>query len=189
MLPSLDHTNRMQPKGQVSTIKDFLQSCVKVLSDPSSVKILQNVLEKCSSETEQKLELKTLNHLHTRRRTSREFRLNANIGDFNMGDIILDLGSEVNVLPKTTWKCMGEPTLGYSTVQLKLANQHRVLPIGRLKGVTVDLDGVCTKADFEVIEIVDGTTPYLTLLMCKNRPRSKVGRHRNQRSTQFPWAK
>jgi hypothetical protein len=37
-----------------------------------------------------------------------------------MGDIILDLGSKVNVLPKDTWQCMGEPTLGYSTVQLKL---------------------------------------------------------------------
>jgi hypothetical protein len=54
--------------------------------------------------------------------------------------------------------------LGYSNVQLKLENQHRVLPIGRLKGVTIDLDGVRTKADFEVIKIVDGTTPYLTLL-------------------------
>jgi hypothetical protein len=114
--------------------------------------------------TEGKLEHKTINHLHTRRRTSREFRLNANIGDFNMGDIILDLGFKLNVLPKKTWQCMGEPTLGYSRVQLKLANQHRVLPIGRLKGVTVDLDGVSTMVDFEVVEIVDGTTPYPTLL-------------------------
>ena len=81
-----------------------------------------------------------------------------------MGDIILDLVFEVNVLPKKTWQCMGEPTLGYSNVQLKLANQHRVLPIRRLKGVTVYLDGVCTKSYFEVIEIVDGTTLYPTLL-------------------------
>jgi hypothetical protein len=57
---------------------------------------------------------------------------------------------------------MGELTLGYSYVQLKLANQHRVLLIGRLKGLTVDLDGVHTKANFEMIEIVDGTTPYPT---------------------------
>jgi hypothetical protein len=96
--------------------------------------------------------------------TSREFRLNANIGDFNIGDIILDLGSEVNVLRKKTWQCMGEPPLGYSLVQLKLDNQHRVIPIGILNGVTVDLDGVRTKADFEVIEILDGTTPYPTFL-------------------------
>ena len=73
-----------------------------MLNDPSSVKILQNILEKCRDETKHKQELKTVNHLHTRRRTSREFRLNANIRDFNMGDIILDLGSEVNVLPKAT---------------------------------------------------------------------------------------
>jgi hypothetical protein len=165
MLPSLDHTNGTPPKGQVSTIKYFLQSCIKMLSDPSSVKILQNILDKCSSETEQKLEPKTVNHIHTRIRTNREFMLNDNIRDFNMGDIILDLGSEVNVLPKKTWQCMGEPTLGYSNVQLKLANQHRVLPIGRLKGVTVDLDGVCTKEDFEVIKIVYGTTLYPTLLV------------------------
>jgi hypothetical protein len=37
-------------------------------------------------------------------------------------------------------------------------------PTCRLKGVIVDLDGVRTKANFEVIEIVDGTTPYLVLL-------------------------
>jgi hypothetical protein len=102
MPPLLDHTNEMQPMGQVSTIKGFLQSCVKVLNDRSSLKILQTILEKCSIEIEGKLEPKTDNHLHTRRRTSREFRLNANIGDFNMGDIILNLGSEVNVLPKKT---------------------------------------------------------------------------------------
>jgi hypothetical protein len=164
MPPLLDRTNEMQPMGQVSTIKGLFQLCVKVLNDPTSVKILQNILEKCSVEMEGKLEQKTVNHLHTRRRTSREFRLNANIGDFNMGYIIMDLGSQVNVLPKNTSKCMGEPTLGYSPVQLKLANQHGVLPIRRLEGVTIDLDGVHTKADFEVIEIVDSITPYPELV-------------------------
>jgi hypothetical protein len=29
--------------------------------------------------------------------------------------------------------------------------------------VTIDLDGVCTKADFEVIKILNDTTPYPTL--------------------------
>jgi hypothetical protein len=164
MPSSLDHTNDAQPLGQVSTIKDFLQFCVKMLNDPLYVKVLQNMVEICNTEVDGNLAQKKINHLHTRRRTSREFRLNANIGDFNMGDIILDLGSEVNVLPKNTWQCMGEPTLGYSPIQLKLANQHRVLAIGRLKGVIVDLYGVCTKSDFEVIEIVDGTTYYPTLL-------------------------
>ena len=59
---------------------------------------------------------------------------------------------------------MGEPTLGYSPIQLKLEKQHRVISIGQLKCIPVDLNGVCTMAYFEVIDIVDNTTPYPTLL-------------------------
>jgi hypothetical protein len=102
MPPSLDHIEETQPLGQLSTIKGFLQSWVRLLNDPSSVRVLQNMIEICSIEVEGKLEQKTVNHMHTRRRTNREFKLNANLGDFNMGDIILDLGSKVNVLPKNT---------------------------------------------------------------------------------------
>jgi hypothetical protein len=39
----LDHTNEMQPMAQVSKIKGFLKSCVKVVNDPSSIKIFQNI--------------------------------------------------------------------------------------------------------------------------------------------------
>jgi hypothetical protein len=39
-----------------------------------------------------------------------------------------------------------------------------VLPIGRLKGATIDLHRVGIMEYFKVIEIVDGTTPYPTLL-------------------------
>jgi hypothetical protein len=67
-----------------------------------------------------------------KRRTSREFRLNANIEYFSMEDFIIYLGYEVNVFPKNTWEAMGEPKLGYSPIQLKLENQHRVVPISRL---------------------------------------------------------
>jgi hypothetical protein len=59
---------------------------------------------------------------------------------------------------------MGEPTLGCSSIQLKLENQHRVVLIGRLKGIPIDLDGVCTKVYFEVIDIADNTQTYPTLL-------------------------
>jgi hypothetical protein len=38
-----------------------------------------------------------------------------------------------------------------------------VIPIGRLKGILVDLYGVGTMAHFEVIDIVDNTTMYPTL--------------------------
>jgi hypothetical protein len=64
---SMDHTSEAPPLVQVSTIKNFLQSCVKLLNDLSSVKVLKNMLEICNIEVEGKLEKKKVNHLHTRR--------------------------------------------------------------------------------------------------------------------------
>ena len=38
-------------------------------------------------------------------------RLTAQISEYEMDQVILDLGSDVNVLPKQTWQHMGRPTL------------------------------------------------------------------------------
>ena len=38
-------------------------------------------------------------------------QLTAQIGDYEMDQVILDLGSDANVLPKQTWKRMGDPKL------------------------------------------------------------------------------
>ena len=81
-----------------------------------------------------------------------------------MNDIILDLGSEVNVLTKQTWEQMGKPTLEWSLIQLTLANQQKIVPLGRFPSVPVDIDGVSTLAYFEVIEIIDDRKPYPALL-------------------------
>ena len=97
-------------------------------------------------------------------RTGREMRLNAQIGDYDMDEVILDLGSEVNVLTKQTWEHMGKPKLRYSPIQLRLANQQRVNLMGRLSNMPIDIDGVRSLADFEVIEIIDDSNPFPNLL-------------------------
>jgi len=38
---------------------------------------------------------------------AREMRLTAQIGKYEMDLVILDLGSDANVLRKQTWECMG----------------------------------------------------------------------------------
>ena len=81
-----------------------------------------------------------------------------------MTDVILDLGSEVNVLTKKTWEQMGQPTLTWSPIQLRLANQQKIRPLGRFPHVSVDIDGIYTVAEFKVIEIIDDSNPYRALL-------------------------
>ena len=81
-----------------------------------------------------------------------------------MDEVILYLGSEVNVLTKQTWEQMGSPKLARSPIHLRLANQQRVSPLGQLPQVPVDIDGVHRFADFEVIEIISDSRPYPALL-------------------------
>ena len=45
-----------------------------------------------------------------------EMRLGAKIGEYEMDQVILDLGSDVNVLPKKTWEHMGRPMLQWSSI-------------------------------------------------------------------------
>jgi hypothetical protein len=112
MPQSLDHTYKGEKTGKVSNLKDFMESFFKLLNDKNSMDFLKSMLEKYSIEEWVGIEPKKINHVHRKKITSKEFRLNANIGDFNMGNVILDLGSDVNILPKKTWEAMGEPPLG-----------------------------------------------------------------------------
>ena len=90
--------------------------------------------------------------------------MNVQIGDYDMDYIILDLGSDVNILTQKMWERMGNLRLDWSPIQLWLANQANVLPIGRLSNVLVDVEGLRTFTEFEVIIIVDDMNPYPTMM-------------------------
>ena len=81
-----------------------------------------------------------------------------------MDYIMLDLGSNVNILTRHKWESMNNMQLDWSPIQLRLANQSKVLPYGRLTQVPVEVEGLRTYDDFEVINIVDETNPYPPLL-------------------------
>ena len=81
-----------------------------------------------------------------------------------MDEVVLDLGSEVNVMTMQTWEIMAKPNLAFSPIQLRLANQQGVISLGHLSSIPVDLDGVRSLVDFKVIEIIDDNTPYPIML-------------------------
>jgi len=77
---------------------------------------------------------------------------------------MLDLGSDVNILHKKTWEALGKLHLVYSPIQLRMENYYCIFPVGRLENVEIDVVGVKTTIDFEVIEIMGDKYPYPTLL-------------------------
>lgn len=81
-----------------------------------------------------------------------------------MDQVILDLGSDTNVLPKQTWEMLRRYVLRWSPIQLCMENKQNIVLMRCLYGVTVDIEGASPLADFEVTEVVDDNISYLTLL-------------------------
>ena len=90
--------------------------------------------------------------------------MNVQIGDYDVDSVILDLGSDVNILTNNTWNNMGKPQLAWSPLQVRLANQAKVSPIGKIPRLMEEVKGMNTYMDFSVIEIVNEGSSYLVLL-------------------------
>ena len=42
-------------------------------------------------------------------RTKKEFRLATQLDEFEIKDVMLDIGHDVNILSKNTWEALGKP--------------------------------------------------------------------------------
>jgi hypothetical protein len=60
-------------------------------------------------------------------------------------EVIVDFGSQVNILPRETWIRLGKPLLQPTMNFLKLAYQRFIEPIGTLKSVITSIMGIPTR--------------------------------------------
>ena len=81
-------------------MKSFLQSYLKLLRDEHALLKMQNLIEKCKQLTSMATANKAVHHIKKYLQTGREMRLTAQIRDYDMDEVILDLGYEVNILMK-----------------------------------------------------------------------------------------
>ena len=77
-----------------SMLNTFLETCMKLLHNNKAVKGLQKLITRCVGSREPRIIRKLGKHaLHT----GREMWLTAKIGEYEMVQVILDLGSNANV--------------------------------------------------------------------------------------------
>jgi hypothetical protein len=91
-------------------------------------------------------------------------RVDLEINEILIKQVVVDFGSQVNILPRETWIRMGRPTLAPTLNYLKLADQRLIEPIGILRNVETQIMGIPTQVDFEVIDLVEGMPTYTTLV-------------------------
>lgn len=93
-------------------VEPFLQACMKFLCNPQTVENLQDSMNSFVAWPNPSPRTKDVHKLYMYKKcTGREMWLTAQIGHYEMDKVVLDLGLDANVLPKKTWKRMGESKL------------------------------------------------------------------------------
>ena len=84
-----------------------------LMQDKYAIAELQAMIEELHVEPRPE---NKVNQVRKKIKTSRELRMTAQIGDYDMDYIILDLGSDVNILTRQNWESMGKPCLDWSPI-------------------------------------------------------------------------
>ena len=98
---------------KVSKLKPSLSSCLALFKDKEAIAELEALIE---TLLEGDPLPKKVNSIKTKLKTGRELKMTVKIGDYDMDYIILDLGSDVNILTCQTWEIMEKPPLKWSPI-------------------------------------------------------------------------
>lgn len=113
----------------------FLETCMKLLHDSKAMKGLHELINKCAHKENAPEGLHVAKKIGKRKaRIGREMRLTTQIREYEMGQVILDLGLDMNVFTKQTWERMGRAMLQWSPIQLRMVNQEKIIRMGRFQG-------------------------------------------------------
>ena len=81
---------------------EFLYTCIKLIQDESVVQEIQNLIRQYELKKIDPLLNREVHQISKNRRTNKELHLNSQIGEYDIDYVVLDLGSEVNVMTKHT---------------------------------------------------------------------------------------
>ena len=90
---SFDPSTKARPSWNYGTLRKFFESCLSLVRDSDAlvdIKALLHLMDKT-------VKYSTVNSLQ-KRKTDKQMRMNVQIGDYEVDSVILDLGSDVNIL-------------------------------------------------------------------------------------------
>jgi len=74
-----------------------------------------------------------------------KFNMKVEIGSYDMDGVMLDMGSNINILLNKYLDYMGKQNLVWFPIQFRSAKQYKIYPFGRLEKVEVKINEVNTK--------------------------------------------
>ena len=91
------------PTKKVSKLNEFFKICLALIHEKYVIAELTTLIEDNIADLRPE---RIFNQVKRKRKTGPELRMIAQIGDYDMDYIILDLGSNVNILTRQTWESM-----------------------------------------------------------------------------------
>ena len=100
MPEQFQHLLQKKYSTEVSKLRHLLSICLMLVQDKDVIAELQAIIDEIPvvSHIEKKV-----NQVRQKCKTGHELRINVQIGDYDMEYIILDLGSNVNILTRYIW--------------------------------------------------------------------------------------
>ena len=99
MPEQFQHLLQKKASPEVSKPRPLLSSRLMLIQDKDAIAELKAMIDEIPVEPQIK---KKVNHVWRKCKTGHELRMNAQIGDYDMDYIILDMGSDVNTLTRQT---------------------------------------------------------------------------------------
>ena len=103
MPPAFDQSSLPRQGKEVRKLVNFLYTCINLIKDERFVQELQHLIRQYEIGRVDPLLNRVVNQVSRKRRKSKELHLSAQIGDYDIDYVVLNLGSEVNVMMKKTW--------------------------------------------------------------------------------------
>ena len=97
-------SGRCDEDESTGSVQAFLLSCLKLLRNDKAIGELQRMIDQCQQPSLSGSAHRAVHNITRHTRIGREMKFTAPIGEFEMDEVVLDLGSEVNVLTKKTWE-------------------------------------------------------------------------------------
>ena len=99
---NFDSTLEAGPSRKHGILYNFFEICLSLVRDLDSLAEIRDLLDRPTKGQNDS----AVNYLH-KKKMGKEMRMNIQIGDYEVDSVILDLGSNINILTRQTWKMMG----------------------------------------------------------------------------------
>jgi hypothetical protein len=107
----IDHDVLERPTRKVSTLRELLGIYVEIVKYETALNAIYEMIDHFKQGRENPMKQRVVNQVLRRKRTNEEFKFSAQIGKYDVDNVVLDFGYDVNVLPNKAWEMMGKPTL------------------------------------------------------------------------------